>query len=78
LFLSNGPGNPVICAETLAELEKVAWPPEQVKPIYGNFMGNQLKERWRTLFTNVMMAVKKVLHMIVVTVVLFLLLVLVQ
>jgi carbamoyl-phosphate synthase (ammonia) len=43
LFLSNGPGNPVMCAETVAELEKVVTcPPEQVKPIYGICMGNQL------------------------------------
>lgn len=43
LFLSNGPGDPTMCAETIQELEKVVTcPDEEVKPIYGICMGNQL------------------------------------
>jgi len=43
LFLSNGPGDPTINKETIAELEKVVTcPQEEVKPIYGICMGNQL------------------------------------
>lgn len=43
LFLSNGPGNPTMCMETVEELKKViAFPDEKVKPIYGICMGNQL------------------------------------
>lgn len=43
LFLSNGPGDPRMCAETVKELEKVVTCPEdQIKPIYGICMGNQL------------------------------------
>jgi len=43
LFLSNGPGDPTMCKETVAELEKViSCPDDQVKPIYGICMGNQL------------------------------------
>lgn len=43
LFLSNGPGNPTMCATTIAELEKViAFPDDKVKPIFGICLGNQL------------------------------------
>ena len=43
LFLSNGPGDPTMCMETVKELEKVInVPDDQVKPIYGICMGNQL------------------------------------
>ncbi|GAX13177.1 carbamoyl-phosphate synthase [Fistulifera solaris] len=43
LFLSNGPGDPNMCMETVKELEKVITCPEdQIKPIYGICMGNQL------------------------------------
>jgi len=43
LFLSNGPGDPTMCAKTVAELEKViTCPDDQVKPIFGICMGNQL------------------------------------
>jgi carbamoyl-phosphate synthase (ammonia) len=43
LFLSNGPGSPVMCAETVEQLKQVVTcPPEFIKPIYGICMGNQL------------------------------------
>jgi carbamoyl-phosphate synthase (ammonia) len=43
LFLSNGPGDPMMCAETIRQLEKVVTcPDDQVKPIYGICLGNQL------------------------------------
>jgi len=43
LFLSNGPGDPTMCKETIEELEKViSCPDDQVKPIYGICLGNQL------------------------------------
>jgi carbamoyl-phosphate synthase (ammonia) len=43
LFLSNGPGDPTMCKETIDELRKViTCPDEDVKPIYGICMGNQL------------------------------------
>lgn len=43
LFLSNGPGDPVMCGATVAELEKViSVPDSEVKPIFGICMGNQL------------------------------------
>jgi carbamoyl-phosphate synthase (ammonia) len=43
LFLSNGPGDPNMCMETVRELEKVITCPEdEIKPIYGICMGNQL------------------------------------
>ena len=43
LFLSNGPGDPNMCMQTVQELEKViSVPDDQVKPIYGICMGNQL------------------------------------
>lgn len=43
LFLSNGPGDPNMCQKTVQELEKViTCPDDEVKPIYGICMGNQL------------------------------------
>jgi carbamoyl-phosphate synthase (ammonia) len=43
LFLSNGPGDPTMCRETVAELKKVInCPDDKVKPIYGICMGNQI------------------------------------
>jgi len=43
LFLSNGPGDPSMCASTVEELKKViSLPDSEVKPIYGICMGNQL------------------------------------
>lgn len=43
LFLSNGPGNPLMCASTIKEIEKVVTcPDDEVKPIYGICLGNQL------------------------------------
>jgi carbamoyl-phosphate synthase (ammonia) len=43
LFLSNGPGDPTMCASTVNELKKVVnCPDDEVKPIYGICMGNQL------------------------------------
>jgi len=43
LFLSNGPGNPTMCDVTIKELEKVVnFPDDQVKPIFGICLGNQL------------------------------------
>lgn len=43
LFLSNGPGDPTMCKETIQELEKViTCPDDKVKPIYGICLGNQL------------------------------------
>eukprot|EP00934_Nitzschia_sp_Nitz4_P008454 Nitzschia sp. Nitz4//scaffold7_size249615//193132//197941//NITZ4_001201-RA/size249615-augustus-gene-0.14-mRNA-1//1//CDS//3329558514//8444//frame0 len=43
LFLSNGPGDPTMCKETVDELTKViTCPDDQVKPIFGICMGNQL------------------------------------
>uniref|UniRef100_A0A7S2UQ81 Carbamoyl phosphate synthase arginine-specific large chain n=1 Tax=Attheya septentrionalis TaxID=420275 RepID=A0A7S2UQ81_9STRA len=43
LFLSNGPGDPVMCVETVEQLEKViALPDNEVKPIFGICLGNQL------------------------------------
>ncbi|CAB9507048.1 Carbamoyl-phosphate synthase large chain [Seminavis robusta] len=43
LFLSNGPGDPNMCTATVEELKKVvSCPDEEVKPIYGICMGNQL------------------------------------
>mmetsp|Transcript_14691 Transcript_14691/g.20977 ORF Transcript_14691/g.20977 Transcript_14691/m.20977 type:complete len:1534 (-) Transcript_14691:123-4724(-) len=43
LFLSNGPGDPTMCGATIEELKKVInCPDDQVKPIYGICMGNQL------------------------------------
>lgn len=43
LFLSNGPGNPEMCVETINELKKfVNCPDDEVKPLYGICLGNQL------------------------------------
>jgi carbamoyl-phosphate synthase (ammonia) len=43
LFLSNGPGDPTMCKETIQELQKViTCPDDQVKPIFGICLGNQL------------------------------------
>mmetsp|Transcript_58978 Transcript_58978/g.65993 ORF Transcript_58978/g.65993 Transcript_58978/m.65993 type:complete len:1514 (-) Transcript_58978:98-4639(-) len=43
LFLSNGPGDPTMCKETIQELEKViTCPDDKVKPIFGICLGNQL------------------------------------
>jgi carbamoyl-phosphate synthase (ammonia) len=43
LFLSNGPGDPTMCKETIEELKKViSVPDDQVKPIFGICLGNQL------------------------------------
>jgi len=43
LFLSNGPGDPTMCVSTIKELEKVvSCPDDQVKPIFGICLGNQL------------------------------------
>ena len=43
LFLSNGPGDPTMCVPTIEELKKVITCPEdEIKPIYGICMGNQL------------------------------------
>mmetsp|Transcript_27737 Transcript_27737/g.66897 ORF Transcript_27737/g.66897 Transcript_27737/m.66897 type:complete len:1559 (+) Transcript_27737:247-4923(+) len=41
LFLSNGPGNPVMCAKTVESI-KYALNLEQPKPIFGICLGNQL------------------------------------
>jgi carbamoyl-phosphate synthase (ammonia) len=43
LFLSNGPGDPTMCKETIAQLQKVITvPDDKVKPIFGICLGNQL------------------------------------
>jgi len=43
LFLSNGPGDPTMCASTIQELEKViTCPDSEVKPLFGICLGNQL------------------------------------
>jgi carbamoyl-phosphate synthase (ammonia) len=43
LFLSNGPGDPTKCVETVNELKKVInCPDDEVKPIFGICLGNQL------------------------------------
>ena len=43
LFLSNGPGNPVNCVETIEELKKVLQRTgDDVRPIFGICLGNQL------------------------------------
>jgi carbamoyl-phosphate synthase (ammonia) len=43
LFLSNGPGDPTMCVETINELKKVVnCPDDEVKPIFGICLGNQL------------------------------------
>jgi carbamoyl-phosphate synthase (ammonia) len=43
LFLSNGPGDPTMCVQTIDELKKVInCSDDQVKPIFGICLGNQL------------------------------------
>jgi len=43
LFLSNGPGDPTMCAATIENLKKVVNAPlSEVKPIFGICLGNQL------------------------------------
>jgi len=43
LFLSNGPGDPTMCAETIDQLRKVInCPDDEVKPLFGICLGNQL------------------------------------
>lgn len=43
LFLSNGPGDPTMCVETIEQLQKVITLPEdQMKPLFGICLGNQL------------------------------------
>jgi carbamoyl-phosphate synthase (ammonia) len=43
LFLSNGPGDPMMCDVTIRELEKVVTCPEnEIKPVFGICLGNQL------------------------------------
>lgn len=41
LFLSNGPGNPVMCEETIKNIKNVLMSSE-VKPIFGICLGHQL------------------------------------
>ena len=43
LFLSNGPGDPTMCVETIQELKKVvAREGDRIRPIFGICLGNQL------------------------------------
>jgi len=43
LFLSNGPGDPTRCTETIAELKKaIALEGDDMRPIFGICLGNQL------------------------------------
>ena len=43
LFLSNGPGDPTMCVETIEELKKfVNFTDDKVKPLFGICLGNQL------------------------------------
>mmetsp|Transcript_12313 Transcript_12313/g.14496 ORF Transcript_12313/g.14496 Transcript_12313/m.14496 type:complete len:1532 (+) Transcript_12313:209-4804(+) len=43
LFLSNGPGDPMMCKETIEQLKLVVnCPDSEVKPIFGICLGNQL------------------------------------
>jgi len=43
LFLSNGPGDPTSCDKTIEQLKKaISVPDDQVKPIFGICLGNQL------------------------------------
>lgn len=43
LFLSNGPGDPTMCVQTIEQLQKVITLPEdQMKPLFGICLGNQL------------------------------------
>ena len=43
LFLSNGPGDPTMCKDTVEELKKVlALEGDAVRPVFGICLGNQL------------------------------------
>ncbi len=43
VFLSNGPGDPTSCDKTIEQLKKaISVPDDQVKPIFGICLGNQL------------------------------------
>lgn len=42
LFLSNGPGDPTMCKETIEQLKKLINDPNFNKPIFGICLGNQL------------------------------------
>ena len=43
VFLSNGPGDPTYCKETIAQLKQaISVPDSEVKPIFGICLGNQL------------------------------------
>ena len=43
IFLSNGPGDPTYCKETIAQLKQcISVPDSEVKPIFGICLGNQL------------------------------------
>jgi carbamoyl-phosphate synthase (ammonia) len=43
LFISNGPGDPMMCVKTIDELAKVInAPADKIKPIFGICLGNQL------------------------------------
>ena len=44
LFLSNGPGDPAMCVETISELKKIIDEKDdaKIKPIFGICLGNQL------------------------------------
>ena len=43
VFISNGPGDPIMCGKTIDELRKVINAPEgKLKPVFGICLGNQL------------------------------------
>lgn len=42
LFLSNGPGNPDTCSDTVNNIRKFISAPDEVRPLMGICMGNQL------------------------------------
>ena len=43
IFLSNGPGDPTACTETIEQLKRaISVPDNEVKPIFGICLGNQL------------------------------------
>ena len=42
LFLSNGPGNPDTCSDTVNNIRKFISDPDEVRPLMGICMGNQL------------------------------------
>lgn len=42
LFLSNGPGNPDTCSDTVDNIRKFISDPDEVRPLMGICMGNQL------------------------------------